>query len=77
MLIALPSAPLLPNPLLGAGVLSADAVLSMFTNVFVHAYSAKLIEISMITLLSAILKDTGELCINPLNGTLPCFLLCR
>ena len=42
--------------MLGAGVLSVDAVLSMFTNVFVHIYSPKVIEISMITLLSAILQ---------------------
>ncbi len=39
---------------------SVDAVLSMFTNFFVHGYSAKLIEISMITLLSAILKSYGR-----------------
>jgi hypothetical protein len=36
---------------------SVDAVLSMFTNFFVRGYSAKLIEISMLTLLSAILKS--------------------
>jgi hypothetical protein len=60
MFISLPSAPLLPNPLLGAGVLSVDAVLSMFTNVFVHGYNTKLIEISMIILLSAILQIFGR-----------------
>ncbi len=45
---------------LGAGVLSVDSVLAVFTNVFVSGYRAKLIEVSMITLLSAILQRYGR-----------------
>lgn len=52
------------KPLLCKGLLSVNAILSMFTNVFVHAYNKKLIEIWMRILLSAIFKkmwDNSEL----------------